>query len=128
MATPPPALVKAIVKNVGAIAASLNRYPDRDAVELRTSLAAYLSKESRVKIKPNQVWAANGSNEVMLQILQVFGGPGRTALTLTPTRSKSAMERSRSIFAEIASKRDYLDESRGSISAKAVSMAVWAES
>jgi histidinol-phosphate aminotransferase len=85
--SPPAALVKAIAKNVGAIAGNLNRYPDRDAVALRTSLAAYLSKESRVKIKPDQVWAANGSNEIMLQILQVFGGPGRTALTFSPTYS-----------------------------------------
>ena len=36
---------------------------------------------------PAQVWAANGSNEVMLQILQAFGGPGRLALSFAPTYS-----------------------------------------
>jgi histidinol-phosphate aminotransferase len=33
------------------------------------------------------VWAANGSNEIMLQLLQAFGGPGRTALTFAPSYS-----------------------------------------
>lgn len=33
------------------------------------------------------VWAANGSNEVMLQLLQAFGGPGRTAVSFAPTYS-----------------------------------------
>ncbi len=33
------------------------------------------------------MWAANGSNEVMLQLLQAFGGPGRTALSFAPTYS-----------------------------------------
>ena len=36
---------------------------------------------------PEQVWAANGSNEIMLQLLQAFGGPGRTALSFAPTYS-----------------------------------------
>jgi histidinol-phosphate aminotransferase len=57
---------------------SLNRYPDRDAVELRTALAA------REGLDVAQVWAANGSNEVLLQLLQVYGGPGRTALSFRP--------------------------------------------
>jgi histidinol-phosphate aminotransferase len=33
------------------------------------------------------VWAANGSNEIMLQLLQAFGGPGRVALSFAPTYS-----------------------------------------
>ena len=33
------------------------------------------------------MWAANGSNEVMLQLLQAFGGPGRTAVSFAPTYS-----------------------------------------
>lgn len=85
--SPPAELVAAIALEVAAVSSSLNRYPDRDAVELRTSLAAYLSVESEVPLEKNQIWAANGSNEIMLQILQAFGGPGRTALTFSPTYS-----------------------------------------
>jgi histidinol-phosphate aminotransferase len=62
---------------------SLNRYPDREFTALREDLAAYL----RHGVRPAQVWAANGSNEVMLQILQAFGGPGRTAVSFAPTYS-----------------------------------------
>ena len=61
-----------------------NRYPDRDALALRDSLAAYLMHDTGVSLDSSQVWAGNGSNEVLQQILQVFGGPGRTALALTP--------------------------------------------
>jgi histidinol-phosphate aminotransferase len=70
-------------------AATLNRYPDREFVELRTALAAYLSRDSGADtpVTPEMVWAANGSNEVMLQLLQAFGGPGRTAISFAPTYS-----------------------------------------
>jgi histidinol-phosphate aminotransferase len=71
---------------LGHAAVSLNRYPDRDAVALRTDLAAYLSR-SGTAIEPAQVWAANGSNEVLQQILQAFGGTGRSALGFTPSYS-----------------------------------------
>ncbi len=64
-------------------AKSLNRYPDREAHALRADLAGYLGHGLRV----DRVWAANGSNEVMLQVLQAFGGPGRTALSFAPTYS-----------------------------------------
>ncbi|CCH76081.1 Histidinol-phosphate aminotransferase [Nostocoides japonicum T1-X7] len=64
----------------------LNRYPDREATDLRTALAAYLSR-SGTAVTPEQVWAANGSNEVILHLLQAFGGPGRTALGFTPAYS-----------------------------------------
>jgi histidinol-phosphate aminotransferase len=66
---------------------TLNRYPDRDARALRADLAAYLGRESGVALTVDQVWAANGSNEVMLQLFQAFGGPGRTALGFSPTYS-----------------------------------------
>jgi len=71
---------------LGHAAVELNRYPDRDAVALRTDLAAYLSRGGAA-ITPDQVWAANGSNEVLQQILQAFGGAGRTALGFTPSYS-----------------------------------------
>jgi histidinol-phosphate aminotransferase len=67
-----------------AVAAeSLNRYPDREAWALREALAGYLGHG----LIPPQVWAANGSNEVMTHLLQAFGGPGRTLLSFTPTYS-----------------------------------------
>ncbi len=68
-------------------ATSLHRYPDREHVALRAALAAYLSGDTPHGITAEQVWAANGSNEVMLQLLQAFGGPGRTALSFAPTYS-----------------------------------------
>src|SRR6478735_1621874 len=76
-----------IARAVGAAAASLNRYPDREFVELRSALAAYLDTSGGSGITPEMVWAANGSNEVMLQLLQAFGGPGRVALSFAPTYS-----------------------------------------
>ncbi|GHH62228.1 histidinol-phosphate aminotransferase [Streptosporangium violaceochromogenes] len=64
-------------------AAGLNRYPDRDALALRGELASYLGHG----LTAERVWAANGSNEVIQQILQAFGGPGRTALGFEPSYS-----------------------------------------
>ncbi|HKC29505.1 MAG TPA: histidinol-phosphate transaminase [Jatrophihabitans sp.] len=80
-----------VVAEIGAAAAAvarrLNRYPDRDAVALRADLASYLTADGGVGVDVDQVWAANGSNEVMLQLLQAFGGPGRTAVSFAPTYS-----------------------------------------
>ena len=85
---PSPAVVADVATVVAHAASSLNRYPDREFVELRAALAAYLSGDSGgVPVAPEQVWAANGSNEVMLQLLQAFGGPGRTAVSFAPTYS-----------------------------------------
>jgi histidinol-phosphate aminotransferase len=56
-------------------------------VELRAVLADYLNHESGVKIAPERIWAANGSNEIMSQLFSAFGGPGATALTFDPTYS-----------------------------------------
>jgi histidinol-phosphate aminotransferase len=81
---PPSAAVVADVATAVAEATSrLNRYPDREFVALRAALAGYLGHG----VTPEQVWAANGSNEVMLQLLQAFGGPGRTAVSFAPTYS-----------------------------------------
>jgi histidinol-phosphate aminotransferase len=84
---PSRAVVEDIAASVAAVAGSLNRYPDREFTELRTALAAYLSGDGTHPVLPEQVWAANGSNEVMLHLLQAFGGPGRTALSFAPTYS-----------------------------------------
>jgi len=72
---------------VAEAAPGLNRYPDREFLDLRADLADYLRVESGASLRPEQVWAANGSNEVMLHLLQAFGGPGRTALSFAPTYS-----------------------------------------
>ena len=80
---PSPALAAAIAAEVQAVAAGLNRYPDREAWALRTDLAAYLGHD----LTAESVWAANGSNEVMLHLLQAFGGPGRSVLSFAPTYS-----------------------------------------
>ena len=84
---PSRSVVDDITAAVAEAAATLNRYPDREFTELRKGLAAYLAQESGVEVSPDQVWAANGSNEVMLQLLQAFGGPGRTAISFAPTYS-----------------------------------------
>lgn len=84
---PSDAVVADIAAAVAEAAKGLNRYPDRDFTSLRADLAAYLHRESGVLVGPDQVWAANGSNEVMLHLLQAFGGPGRTALSFAPTYS-----------------------------------------
>ncbi len=69
---PSEAVVAEVAQAVADAARTLNRYPDREFTALRQDLAAYLGHG----VTPEQVWAANGSNEVMLQILQAFGGPG----------------------------------------------------
>ncbi|WP_326947372.1 histidinol-phosphate transaminase [Amycolatopsis sp. NBC_01307] len=84
---PPPELVADVAEAVRAEAAELHRYPDRDALELRHDLADYLSVSTRVVLTEENVWAANGSNEVLQQILQAFGGPGRSALGFEPSYS-----------------------------------------
>jgi len=84
---PSPALVAAVTAAVAEAAASLHRYPDRDAVALRADLAAYLTTSTGVPLAVENLWAANGSNEILQQILQAFGGPGRTALGFEPSYS-----------------------------------------
>ena len=84
---PSGAVVDSIARAVAGAAGRLNRYPERDFPALRRALADYLAVESGVRLSPERVWAANGSNEVMLQVLQAFGGPGRACLSFTPTYS-----------------------------------------
>jgi histidinol-phosphate aminotransferase len=80
---PSEALGRAITGAVAKVAGTLNRYPDRDALDLRKDLADYLGHN----LTARQVWAANGSNEIIQQLLQAFGGPGRTALGFEPSYS-----------------------------------------
>ena len=84
---PPPELVAELVREVELVAPTLHRYPDRDVVALRTELAQYLSRATGVELGMANLWAANGSNEILQQIFQVFGGPGRTAVGFEPSYS-----------------------------------------
>lgn len=85
---PPSAdLARDLADAVEQTALVLNRYPDRDFFGLRGELASYLSAESQVEVTAEQIWAANGSNEVMAHVMAAFGGPGRRALSFPPTYS-----------------------------------------
>ena len=84
---PSRALIDDVAESVGAAAAQLHRYPDRDAVELRRDLAAYVTARTSIDIGVDNVWAANGSNEILQQLLQAFGGPGRSAIGFVPSYS-----------------------------------------
>jgi histidinol-phosphate aminotransferase len=84
---PPPELVAELVRDTELVARDLHRYPDRDAVALRSALAAYLSGVTGVRLATANLWAANGSNEILQQIMQAFGGPGRLAVGFEPSYS-----------------------------------------
>jgi len=84
---PPPELVADVTAAAAEVAATLHRYPDRDAVALRTDLAAYLATSTGVPLTVENLWAANGSNEILQQVLQAFAGPGRAALGFEPSYS-----------------------------------------
>ena len=58
---------------------SFHRYPDRPATELRRAVADLHG------VAPDEVFCANGSNEVLQSLLLAFGGPGRRALVFEPT-------------------------------------------
>jgi histidinol-phosphate aminotransferase len=79
----PESVALAIVERVASATLGLNRYPDREFVELREALAKFLGHG----LKANQVWAANGSNEILQQFFTAFGGPDRLALSFGPTYS-----------------------------------------
>ncbi len=82
---PSPQLAEAVGRAAAEAAAGLNRYPDREALALRADLGAHLAAESGIPApEAHAVWAANGSNEIMHQLLLAYGGPGRTALGFTP--------------------------------------------
>jgi histidinol-phosphate aminotransferase len=74
---PPEALIRDLLERVGR--ASLHRYPDRDFLEVREALAIHLGTLT------DRVWLANGSNEIILQLLLAFGGPERKVMTFEPT-------------------------------------------
>lgn len=73
----------AMAAEFASVIRTVNRYPDREAVAVRTALAKYLGRG----ITAAQVWPANGSNEIMQQLLSAFAGPGRSMVTFTPSYS-----------------------------------------
>ena len=84
---PTQALIDDVADSVRQAAGQLHRYPDRDADALRADLARYLSEQTGFAVDTANVWAANGSNEILQQLLQAFGGPDRTALGFVPSYS-----------------------------------------
>lgn len=98
----PEDVARDIVERVARAVLSINRYPDREFTELRESLADYLG----TGITPDQVWAANGSNEIIQQTLQAFGGPGRSVLGFPPTYSMHSIITRGTGTAWIAAERD----------------------
>jgi histidinol-phosphate aminotransferase len=74
---PPPEWLDAF--QAGLADLELNRYPDRQATELREAVAASHG------VGPAQVFCANGSNEVLQSLLLAYGGPGRTVALFEPT-------------------------------------------
>ena len=82
---PSPALAKAIADRTHQVALNLNRYPDRDAILLRKGLASFINNLSKTTFEVDQVWAANGSNEIIQSLFMAFGD--RPALGFTPSYS-----------------------------------------
>ena len=98
----PEAVARDIVESLAAAVLTLNRYPDREFTELRESLSNYLGHG----LTRDQIWAANGSNEVLQQLFQAFGGPGRSVLSFPPTYSMYPIIAAGTDTAYIAAERD----------------------
>lgn len=56
-----------------------NRYPDRGARALRAAIAVHHG------VEPEEIFCANGSNEVLQCLFLAYGGPGRCAVVFEPT-------------------------------------------
>jgi len=91
-----------IVTAVAQAVRGVNRYPDREFTELRGALAGYLGHG----VTAEQVWAANGSNEILQQLLQAFGGPGRRVLGFPPTYSMHSIIAAGTGTTWVAAERD----------------------
>lgn len=83
--SPSPALAEAITNRISEVAVTLNRYPDRDAVVLRKKLANFINDLSGTHLESKNIWAANGSNEIIQSLFLAFGGGA--ALGFTPSYS-----------------------------------------
>ncbi|TXK19854.1 histidinol-phosphate transaminase [Homoserinibacter sp. GY 40078] len=98
----PEDVARDIVESLAHAVLTANRYPDREFTELRDGLAGYLGHG----LVRDQIWAANGSNEIIQQLLQAFGGPGRSALGFPPTYSMHSIIAAGTGTQWIAAERD----------------------
>lgn len=98
----PQDVIEDIVERIRVELANINRYPDREFTDLRKALANYLGHG----LTEANMWAANGSNEVIQQTLQAFGGPGRSVLAFPPTYSMHALIASGSGTQWLTAERD----------------------
>ena len=80
-----PELTSAIAERIEKVAVNLNRYPDRDATALRSGLAEFINQLSGTSLTADNIWAANGSNEIIQSIFLAFGDKG--AIGFTPSYS-----------------------------------------
>ena len=87
----PEAVAVDIIARLAESLLNINRYPDREFLGLRQALADYLNDNLESALSVDNIWAANGSNEVLQHIFQAFGGPGRKALGFKPTYSMYAL-------------------------------------
>jgi histidinol-phosphate aminotransferase len=74
---PPPAWRDAFVEELAAV--PFNRYPDREAKALRAAIGELHG------VGPEQILAANGSNEIIQALCLAYGGAGRTVAVFEPT-------------------------------------------
>ena len=98
----PEAVARDILADLAEAIRTVNRYPDREFTALREALARYLGEG----LIADNIWAANGSNEVLQQVLQAFGGPGRSLLGFAPTYSMYSILASGTDTTWIAGTRD----------------------
>ncbi|MCL1838564.1 MAG: histidinol-phosphate transaminase [Propionibacteriaceae bacterium] len=120
---PSEAVITDLQKAFAQIAADINRYPDREAIELRTALADYLNQQlpstSPSGLIAENTWAANGSNEVMTHLCQAFAGPDRKVLTFTPTYSMypEYVRNTHSSYVRVARGADYRIDLKSALTA-----------
>lgn len=105
----PADVVEDVIARTREALASVNRYPDREFTGLRERLASYINRVAtggEPAIAAANIWAANGSNEVLQHIFQAFGGPGRSVLAFPPTYSMHSIIASGSGTQWVTAKRD----------------------
>ena len=98
----PEPVARDIIESLARAILTINRYPDREFTQLRDGLAEYLGQG----LTRDNIWAANGSNEILQQIMQAFGGPGRSILGFPPTYSMHSIIASGTGTTWIAAERD----------------------
>ena len=83
----PAEVVTAMGARLNDVLTNLNRYPDRDAGSLRQKLAHYISQTTSIDVAADNIWAANGSNEILQTLFLACGGTEALALGFTPSYS-----------------------------------------